>query len=195
MRSADDPLPYAPAKRGYVSTPIMLLVALMCLVLIPAGPILFPSQGTPTRSDAIMVLGPADNGRLDFARSLVADGYSDTIIVSADANGGRLSRENIRICNEPRSFRVICKQPSPFTTQGEVALLQSVFDEREWQSVIVVTGTMHVARAQLYLDRCFDGQATVISDGTTPPLGSLPYQYLYQTAGFLKAFTATPGCA
>ena len=83
--------------------------------------------------------------------------------------------------------------PDPSTTKGEGRTLRQLADENGWRTVIVVTFTPHVSRARFILAQCFDGALIMAaSPGPTSAL-SWAFQYLYQTAGYVRALLQ-PGC-
>lgn len=53
--------------------------------------------------------------------------------------------------------------------------------------VVVVTFKPHVARARYILERCYDGDVAVIGVDQDLTLWDWAYQYVYQTAAFVKA--------
>ncbi|MFH5878508.1 hypothetical protein [Arthrobacter sp. NA-172] len=61
------------------------------------------------------------------------------------------------------------------------------------QSADVLTAQFHVTRASVIVDRCYKGELHMVADrrglplvSVTDPTYSSAYQYLYQTAAFVK---------
>ncbi|MBS3180077.1 MULTISPECIES: YdcF family protein [unclassified Pseudoclavibacter] len=173
----------------------LILVALATLLMVPVGPVLFPPQHSPAPVDAIFVLGPASQTRIGHAQDLIAAGYSETLVVSTTVGNGTYGADKLWICTHEQTYDVYCVQPYPSTTQGEIALFQRMAREHGWESVMVVTFAPHVLRTELYLDRCFSGEFTVVQDGTYLGPKRNALEYLYQLIAFAKAFTYTTGCA
>ncbi|MBF4457336.1 ElyC/SanA/YdcF family protein [Pseudoclavibacter sp. VKM Ac-2867] len=173
----------------------LVLLALATLLMIPVGPVLFPPQRAPTTVDAIFVLGPASQTRIGLGQDLIAAGFSNTLVVSTTPGMGTYGADKLWICTHEQAYDVHCVQPQPSTTQGEVALLQRMADEQGWDSVMVITFAPHVLRTELYLDRCFTGESTVVQDGTYLGPKRNALEYLYQLLAFGKAFTLSTGCA
>lgn len=121
-------------------------------------------------------------------------GYSENLLISTPEFGWRYRAEGIGLCTVPQEFSVTCLQSDPFTTQGEVGALEKISLERGWETAILITFKPHVTRTQLYLDRCFSGDAEVIYDDAPITTRGAVYQYGYQTGAFAKAFTQTRGC-
>lgn len=147
----------------------------------------FPPVDAPRHSDAILVLGPSDPSHVELAEHLIAEGYSDTLVVSV-WNG-----QPQPVCTEPQTFTVYCFTPDPFTTQGEARELGRMAAANAWSSATVITYLPHITRARLIVGRCFTGQLTMVPDTTPLPLDYWAYAYVYQTAGFVKA-ALNPGC-
>lgn len=187
--------PSRPSMTSILRVAALALVATACLGLAPASAIFAPHMDVPPRhSDAIVVLGPATADRLLLAESLVEQGFSDTIVVSVDNVGVEFSKRRIDLCDEDTGVKVICREPSPGTTQGEVGLIENLSAQYGWARVIVITRDTHVTRSRLYLDRCYSGEADVLGTTTDMTLLEANWQYWYQTAGFLKSALVTTGC-
>lgn len=65
--------------------------------------------------------------------------------------------------------------------------------EHGWKSILVVTSIYHISRARMIVKRCFTGRLLMVAAHGRPALSEWPYNYAYQTAGYLKAF-AQGGC-
>lgn len=165
------------------------------MALSPLQPIYFPAADQLQTADAVMVMGPPEQSRLDLAEQLIESGYAKEMVISAGNSPGPYSIRSTQFCMEPQLFSVHCEQSAPFTTEGEVALMGRLAEERSWDTVIFITFTPHVTRARLYADRCFSGTAIVLTDGVEQPLRRLAVQYFYQTGGFVKALIANDDCA
>lgn len=169
--------------------------AIVLLILWPVAYIFAPLPSEARHADVIMVLGPPTTERLDLAQSLIASGYSDNLIVSASAYGGPYFMERLPICSEDQDFNVFCTQSEPFTTQGEVGLLDAVAEAHGWDTAIVITFAPHVNRTRLYLERCFQGSASVLADSTELRPTEVLYEYVYQVGATAKALTSNRGCS
>lgn len=164
------------------------------ILMLPVPPIFYPVVDKPGVVDVIMVLGPADGDRLALAEDLVSQGYSSDVLISAGKGSNEFSQLTIDLCTDQQSFNVDCRRAEPFTTQGEVGLLEYLSNENGWKSAIVITSDTHVSRTRLYLDRCYSGEYKVMSVAHRAGLLSDVEQYFYQTAGFMKAGIVTTGC-
>ncbi|MBT0565913.1 YdcF family protein [Williamsia sp. CHRR-6] len=173
----------------------LVLWGLLVVLLIGAAGLpvyVYPvAADKPHRSDVIMVLGGRQDGRERYAISLAEKGLAPTVLIS-NPYGTDDAYAN-SICDGTYSVRVVCFAPSPTTTRGEARYLRAQAAIHHWRSAMVVTFTPHVARAEYIVGRCFTGDLRVID--YSPHLSPYywGYMYLYQTAGFVRAF-AQDGC-
>lgn len=184
----------AAASKRAVRDGCAVLAALLLFVWLAAGFVflVFPDEDEPREVDAVFVLGPAWPQRIDTGVQLVEAGYADTLIVSAPSEGGR-SIENLEICTTPQEFTVHCLAPEPDTTQGEARGLAALVDEHGWDSVLIVTMRPHMTRAELYFERCFDGEILMVDDERPLPAWFWARQFLYETVAFVK-YALIPSC-
>lgn len=158
----------------------------------------------PEPADALFVLGPADPKRVEVAKKLMDDGKAPVVVYATpDPVDGTWPSDADFIEKRPychkknQPYEVICFKPNPSTTQGEGMKLRELAQERGWDNVIVLTYRPHVARSQLIIGRCFDGntQWPTFDYQDNYSLLRKPTwrEFGYQTAGFLKAWV-TPGC-
>lgn len=167
-------------RRGWIL--LGSVIALLAAIVLAGLPVyVFPPEDEITTADAIFVLGPPLDPRMELHDELRADGLAEASLVSVD----RGAAHHRQAC---RDGTATCKTPTPFTTAGEARLLADYLAARDMHSAIVITSTPHVARTRYIFDKCFGGDITVVgvTDDTSPL--DWAYQYVYQTAGFVKAF-------
>ncbi|MDN5630709.1 MULTISPECIES: YdcF family protein [Kocuria] len=159
-----------------------------------------PRVERPGASDAVLVLGPPDPTRVEYAQDLVYNQHiAKTLVISVPDAEAYDSPETVAyyearsFCNEHDGVEVICFKPDPSTTQGEAIELRSLAQERGWDTVTAVTFTQHVSRSRLILSRCYTGELRMASVDFHLTGTSLLMQYVHQSAGFVKAWL-TPGC-
>ncbi|MEV8147975.1 ElyC/SanA/YdcF family protein [Arthrobacter sp. NPDC080073] len=164
----------------------------MAVVWAVAGIFLYvaPPADEPKHADVLFVLGPPDQ-RMVYAERLMQQGYAPTLAVSSPVD--QHGRYTADICGAQRAYRVICFHPDPFTTQGEARALKDLSDQYGWKSANVLTAQFHVTRARVIVSRCYEGDLHMVADRRGLPLISWAYQYLYQTAAFVKV-AIHPGC-
>lgn len=145
-----------------------------------------PTINRVTSADAVVVLGPPESFRLAEAERLIAAGVAHQLLISVPTSGFGQAEQ---ICaHPPTGVRVTCFKPDPSTTRGEAEETRRLALAGHWRTVVVVTSKFHVSRARLIFDRCLEGRVEVV-DGPQPiSAGEWAYQYVYQTAGYLRAF-------
>jgi len=167
---------------------ILAGLALVLAVVAAGLPVyVFPPISAPEPADVVFVIGPPDQWRLDWAQELVADGTAGALMISTDdpdAEG---------LCTASAPYPVECARPDPFTTRGEARWLRSEMAAHGWSRAIVITMTPHVSRTRVIFGRCVPGGVQVIGRSTGLNPARWAYQYLYQTAGFVKV-ALNPGC-
>jgi uncharacterized SAM-binding protein YcdF (DUF218 family) len=169
-----------------------LTVAMIACV---GGYLLFtrPQVDALTKADAIVVLGGAQDGRIDYGMNLAREGYADTVVISNDY--GEHDPVIQRACEASNAtIQVFCFIPDPWTTRGEAMFVARLARERGWSHVIVVSWNYHMVRARYIFDQCFGGEITmrpVPTDYGSNPL-FWAYTYGYQYAAWIKA--AILGC-
>jgi uncharacterized SAM-binding protein YcdF (DUF218 family) len=182
----------------------LLLRTVVCcsatvLLWVTAGLFLFvaPTMDAPKHADVLLVLAPAGD-RMRHAERLMDHGYAGTLAISVPL--GYAGNPDSALCNEKRTYRIVCFSPDPVTTQGEARALKRLSREYGWQTANVLTMQSHVARARVILERCYKGDLSMVGYWQDLPLLSLKnprrswaYRYAYETAAFVKVALNT-GC-
>jgi uncharacterized SAM-binding protein YcdF (DUF218 family) len=96
-------------------------------------------------------------------------------------------------CPHVRGVRVVCFEPRPARTVGEITFAARYEEERGWHSLIVVSGHTQATRARVLVTRCFRGSAVVLP-APQPPWMEVPYQVLYEWGALAKALVVDTGC-
>jgi uncharacterized SAM-binding protein YcdF (DUF218 family) len=146
----------------------------------------WPAQGAPATVDAIVMLaGPGD--RLPVALQLAREHRAPMLVVSRGWEGyGGPCPATIP------GVKLICFDPDPGDTRGEAEFTGRLAQQHHWKSIILVTTRGQDTRARMLVKRCFSGSAYVI---TAPlPLGSWPYEIVYQWAALVKALIPDQAC-
>jgi uncharacterized SAM-binding protein YcdF (DUF218 family) len=163
---------------------------LACAVLF-----VWPRMGrVPARADAVVVLAGARNERLDPALALVRRGVAPVLVISSAARDPKWVKAR-RLCTAKRSvnsFRVLCFEAVPYSTQGEARAIGRLAREHHWKRVVVVTSTFHVTRAQMLVKRCYKGALTMV--GARSPWWKLPDEWASETGKLLVQLTVRRGC-
>lgn len=167
-----------------------MLVALVVVLAVAGLPLyVFPPAEAVGEADLIYVIGPPRSPRVALERDLRDAGVADLSLYSVTPRGSA-AEEALEVCDEDA---VYCVGVEPFTTKGEFAYLADFAAEHDVERTIVITFTPHVARTRYIAEKCFDGDVTVVGVDQDLSLGDWIYQYLYQSAAFVKAWS-TP-CA
>ena len=199
---ADTPPERTPAlKRRWPLVVLTLLALLAALWLAVCHAVLdSPRVDPPARSDALLVLGPPDPTRIEYAEDLVYHQHvADTLVISTPDAQPFDPPEMVEyytarsFCEPHDGVEVICFKPNPSTTQGEAMKLEELSEQRGWDTVTAVTFTQHVSRSRLILQRCYPGELRMSAVDFQLSGRSLFTQYLHQSAGYVKAWL-TPGC-
>lgn len=178
--------------RGQLRRRRLRLVLAVFLVLVVAWVlacdivVMHPRTDRPRAVDAILVLGPPDEqGRVDEGLRLAQQGYSHNVVISIANEAQRRAKG---ACGNPfAQLRIVCFEPDPATTRGEAREIARLAEENHWHSVMVVTSSYHISRARMIVNRCFDGDVTMIEAPGRTSWWRWPYQFVYQSAGYLKA--------
>ncbi|WP_096301550.1 hypothetical protein [Jatrophihabitans sp. GAS493] len=111
------------AERARFSRRRKVLVALLALVAVWLAActmlLVFPSVDSPTKADAVVVLGPPGAARLKEAMTLLDDGVATNLVISVNSVKQRAANALCR--NPPAGITVHCFHPDPPTTRGEGA--------------------------------------------------------------------------
>lgn len=174
-------------RRARSGTRILGAAVLAFLLLIVLGlPLyVFPPQGQMNTGDVIYVLGPATGERIALAEKLRDQGVASQILVSVSPPGEYPSATDLPICSQQG---VTCSVPDPLKTRGEAAMLADYAQTHTVHRTVVITFAPQVMRARFIFAKCYGGDVSVVSVDQHLSARQWAYQYVYQTAGFLKAF-------
>jgi uncharacterized SAM-binding protein YcdF (DUF218 family) len=178
-----------PVRIGLISLLALLLVWLVGGYFV----IVHPKVNRPTHADAIVVLGSVHaNGRLTTGFDLANAGLADNMVISVGVTDTKAMKQYACNRNIPK-VTIYCFTPDPGTTRGEAEQLRRLASAHGWKKIIVVTSTYHVSRARFVFRRCFAGTIEMVAARKGIGLAQWAYQYVYQSVGYIKAFTQS-GC-
>lgn len=170
-------------RRFVAGLGVTATVSFACWIALGVTFYMNPEVDTVSSSaDVIYVIGPPTEERIALARELRGDGVARDILISVPKTGEQ-SAENLSICQDED---VACLHPEPFTTAGEMGLLDSLYGADA--TAVVITFIPHVSRTRYIAESCARTDVTVIAAPTTLSVGEWVYQFAYQTGGFAKAF-------
>lgn len=175
----------SPRRKGRLLIKSLTAIGALAMVWAIAGIFLYvsPPADVPEHADVVFVLGPPDQ-RMSYAEQLMQQGFAPTLAVSSPV--GKDGKYEADICSAHRPYRIICFNPDPFTTQGEARALRDLSNQYGWKSANVLTAQFHVTRARVIVTRCYGGDLRMVAYRRPIPLTSWAYQYVYQTAAFVK---------
>jgi len=167
---------------------VLSLSTAAIVVLVVASAVLFVWPGTdrPVRVDAILSLnGSNEPARAQRAIALAEQGYAAVLL---------FSQGNWRTtpCPEVPEVEVVCFEPRPGRTIGEVEWAARYARRRGWHRLMVVAGRTQVSRARLLMDRCFPGRTLVV--GAPAQVLHLPFEVLYEWAATARALVVDQTC-
>lgn len=163
-----------------------MTAVLVMFGLMTARLFLWPAQGMPSRTSAIVMLaGPGT--RLPVAMHLAQQHRALMLVVSQGEHGygGPCPPATPGV-------KLICFDPNPGNTRGEAEFVGRLAKQYHWSSVVLVTGPEQDTRARILVRRCFGGSVYVIT--ASLPLVSWPYQVAYEWGALLKALALYRAC-
>ena len=169
-------------RRG-IGALIAVIAILAALALAGVPVYVVPPSDDVAAADLAYVIGPPTEQRVALARQLQSGGVVRDVLISVPEAGGQSAAE-LSACSRPH---VTCGTPAPLSTKGEVAMLLDYVRAHPTDEIIVVTFAPHVARTRFILEKCFPGEAAVMAVPQQLRPEEWVYQYLYQTAAFVKA--------
>jgi uncharacterized SAM-binding protein YcdF (DUF218 family) len=146
----------------------------------------WPASNRPGHVDAIVSLNGTDEpARESTAIMLAQRGYAPVLL---------FSQGNYRTTPCPQVPRVVvvCFEPKPARTVGEVEFAANYARVRGWHSLLIVPGRAQATRARLLMDRCFRGQVLIVPAAV--PLLRLPIDVIYEWGALAKALLVDRSC-
>lgn len=168
----------------------VVAAAIACSVfaVATARVIVWPAQGLPERTDAVVMLAGPGN-RIPAALRVADEGKAPVLVVSRGhlGYGGPCPAGSVT----PKVM-LICFEPDPADTRGEVEYAARLARNRGWRSMALVTTRDQATRARILLRRCYGGAVYV----TTAPLPwyEWPYQVAYGWGSLVKALVLKRSC-
>lgn len=169
---------------------ISVLIAIGAIGGVPAY--VRPQLDELRHADVLVILGGPDYSRYPYGLELAKQGWAPNVVISNP--NGATDRWLSKQCDTPNPrYTLYCFSPDPATTKGEGRELARLATEHGWRTAIVVTIRPHVSRARYILQRCFAGDLIMAASPGHISATRWVYQYVYQTAGFVRALVQ-PGC-
>ena len=175
---------------------LLLVVAAIVAAWLVACLVLFvwpPAESrAPAHADAVVVLS-GNKRRLPPALALIRRGVAPVLALST-VHKTRHWPQAERLCATHRyaNSRVVCFDAVPFSTQGEARTVARLARARGWRSVVVVTSTFHITRAEMLFRRCYRGKLAMIGSPST--WWQLPEEWAFETGKLVVQLTLRRGC-
>jgi hypothetical protein len=169
-------------RRGFLIGVVVCLLALIAVMEVRL--FIAPPTGSAPHPQAVIVLG----GYGDRPQRGIALAHAEHIPTVAFSTGAPN-----QCPTHYEGLAVKCFYPQPVSTQGEARAITALAHQNHWTRLLVVAGTTQVARAELRLGRCFNGQVAV--NGVNPPsFARWTFELLYDNAAMVKAVVWQWGC-
>nr|WP_239537142.1 YdcF family protein [Arthrobacter roseus] len=169
-----------------------MVSALVVLWLLACWFLFFnPEVEEPVPADAIIVLGGASNERLPRGHELYASGYAPVIVLSQTNSPGNARADDA--CTGQQSEAILCFVPPQMTTRGEARAIARLSADQDWERILVVTSTYHLARAERNIEQC--STVDVVMAPSNPEFG--PAEWLgrfVEESVALAASYVRPAC-
>ena len=159
-----------------------------CAAFLLASYLLFvnPPTDQPTHVDGILSLdGLDEQTRAATAVRLAKEGYASTLLFS---QGNYRSTP----CPKVPGIVVVCFEPKPSRTIGEVEFAARYAHAHDWKSIMVVPGRAQSVRARVLMERCFSGRVVVVPSSGS--VGHLPYEIAYEWGALTRAVLVDRNC-
>ena len=187
------PAPTPGTRRLHLRTRKLLLAALAGLfaVLCSLVPFVWPNTDRPTHADAVIILSGGPIERVPPALRLMDSGVAPALVLVGTPDqamehewckGGRLP------------YEVVCLRPQPDNTREEARAAARLAEDRRWHSIVVVTATYHVTRAELLFRRCYDGRIALVAGRPAVGPGRAAHQIAREWMRVAYALTLERRC-
>ena len=177
------------AKRRRV---IAFIAPVLLILGVPAW-FLFPPQGEPGETDAVLVIAGASDGRHELGAQLIEDGVSGYFVVS-NTSGARdkVGHAHCSGSSRPTSAtETWCMKSDPVTTTGEALAIDKLAKQEGWTSVTAVTNRPHNRRVRTNLEWCTDLDYTVVSIDDIN-VTRAPIHIAREIGGYIKFWVTNP---
>jgi hypothetical protein len=147
-----------------------------------------PAQGAPSQASAIVMLEGIEQTRLGLAVSLAEQHRAPMLVVSQGYDGyGGACPPAIQ------GVKIICFDPNPPNTRGEVEFASKLARQYHWTSVILVTNREQDTRGRMLMSLCFNGPIyveTLSLGGVRATVRTVAYEW----GALLKALVLYHSC-
>jgi hypothetical protein len=182
-------------RRGRNVLIITLSGVLVAFCGLTARLFVFPASGMPAHVDAIVMLnGRGAPERFRTALDLARARRARVLLLSTGQSFGGNGPSGTGFSCGPQvtGVKILCFNPSPATTQGEVEFAARMAKRYHWNSIALVAITPQDSRARLRMERCFSGHVYVMT--ASIPWKLWPYELAYEWGATVKALVFNRSC-
>jgi hypothetical protein len=172
--------------RGWRRPLAAALILIAGFAAITARILVWPAQGMPNHVSAIVMLAGPGN-RLPVALQLGREHTASVLVISQGQHG-----YGGPCPSPPSGVKLICFEPNPGDTRGEVEFVGRLAERYHWNSLVLVTIRTQDTRARILVGRCFGGSVYVTT--ASLPWDNWPYQIAYGWGALLKALVLYRSC-
>ncbi len=143
-------------------------------------------------ADAVVLFVGGRGERLETATELVEAGVAPVLVIP----NGTVRRGAVTglPCDSLQRFELLCPKTASDDTRGEARVIADLAVERGWDRLVMVTSTYHVTRAELLLDRCFDGDIVAVEASPSLSVVDLGQRVSHEWLGLVQAHVLRRGC-
>lgn len=138
---------------------VIPFIIILCLLLIGTliESLVHSDADKPVDSDAIVILGGGDQGRVEEAADLYKSGYSDKVIITPVEE--RYTSEELITILRHYGFAEedITIEEESTSTYSNAQKTIEIMDNNNLDSALVVTSDYHIKRAKIAFDRINEG--------------------------------------
>lgn len=162
---------------------ILVVLGVLVAAWLVACAVLFvwpPAEtGAPAHADAVVVLSGSAK-RLPPAEALIRNGVAPVLALSSVQKSPTWKAAH-RLCRAGTyaGAHVLCFEAAPYSTRGEAETVARIAARRGWHSIVVVSSTFHLTRAEMLFQRCFHGELSLV--GAPMTWWRLPQEWAEET--------------
>ncbi len=110
----------------------------------------------PAESDAIVLLGGGDQGRVEKAAELYKEGYADEVLITAAEKDGSISELKTVAKHYGIPESALTVENDATSTYTNAKNTMDIMEEESMDSAMVVTSDYHTKRAEFIFDKVND---------------------------------------
>lgn len=151
-----------------------------------------PDEDSSVTVDAIVLFAGGAGERLDTALQQIDSGRSDSLITNPGVEAWAGDGPVRKLCADQNKlpFSLYCFIVAGDSTGDEAREFSRIARSQNFQSVLVVTGSDHLHRAEAWMRRCFGGAVFGTAAPIRPTLAGIAHEW----GGMLKFWVSGRDC-